>query len=189
MCWTSILSRYWPLPAACSRIMCNHITTLLNRGSVSRVGKACPAKAGGAACASPARRRQCSAPSLAAVAARPRGRPRRRPGFGAMRRVSGRAARQAPHPRSCCCSPTRAPLQALSLSATVALNSPPCCRKIAAREEFVAEAEPKSEPPGKRVGLFVTCLVDLLRPSVGFAAVKLLEDAGCTVEVPLQSCC
>ena len=42
---------------------------------------------------------------------------------------------------------------------------------------------------GKRVGLFVTCLVDLIRPSVGFAAVKLLEDAGCTVDVPLQSCC
>jgi len=42
---------------------------------------------------------------------------------------------------------------------------------------------------GKRVGLFVTCLVDLIRPSVGFAAAKLLEDAGCTVEVPLQSCC
>jgi L-lactate dehydrogenase complex protein LldE len=41
----------------------------------------------------------------------------------------------------------------------------------------------------KRVGLFVTCLVDLIRPSVGFAAVKLLEDAGCTVEVPRQSCC
>ena len=41
-----------------------------------------------------------------------------------------------------------------------------------------------------RVALFVTCLVDLFRPSVGFAAVKLLEDAGCTVEVPrLQSCC
>jgi L-lactate dehydrogenase complex protein LldE len=40
-----------------------------------------------------------------------------------------------------------------------------------------------------RVGLFVTCLVDLLRPSIGFAAVKLLEDAGCTVEVPLQTCC
>jgi L-lactate dehydrogenase complex protein LldE len=40
-----------------------------------------------------------------------------------------------------------------------------------------------------RVGLFVTCLVDLIRPSVGFAAVKLLEDAGCTVDVPLQSCC
>jgi L-lactate dehydrogenase complex protein LldE len=43
--------------------------------------------------------------------------------------------------------------------------------------------------PAKRVGLFVTCLVDLIRPSVGFAAVKLLEDAGCTVEVPRQSCC
>ena len=41
-----------------------------------------------------------------------------------------------------------------------------------------------------RVGLFVTCLVDLFRPSVGFAAVKLLEDAGCRVEVPeAQTCC
>jgi L-lactate dehydrogenase complex protein LldE len=41
-----------------------------------------------------------------------------------------------------------------------------------------------------RVGLFVTCLVDLMRPSVGFAAVRLLRDAGCAVEVPLaQTCC
>jgi L-lactate dehydrogenase complex protein LldE len=41
-----------------------------------------------------------------------------------------------------------------------------------------------------RVGLFVTCLVDLFRPSVGFAAVKLLEDAGCEVHVPrAQTCC
>jgi L-lactate dehydrogenase complex protein LldE len=41
-----------------------------------------------------------------------------------------------------------------------------------------------------RVGLFVTCLVDLFRPTVGFAAVKLLEDAGCTVEAPAgQTCC
>ena len=41
-----------------------------------------------------------------------------------------------------------------------------------------------------RVALFVTCLVDLFRPSVGFAAVKLLEEAGCTVEVPrAQTCC
>jgi L-lactate dehydrogenase complex protein LldE len=40
------------------------------------------------------------------------------------------------------------------------------------------------------VALFVTCLVDLFRPSIGFAAVKLLEEAGCTVEVPpLQVCC
>ena len=43
---------------------------------------------------------------------------------------------------------------------------------------------------GKKVGLFVTCLVDLYRPSVGFSAVKLLEEAGCTVIVPAtQTCC
>ncbi len=41
-----------------------------------------------------------------------------------------------------------------------------------------------------RVGLFVTCLADLMRPSVAFAAVKLLQDAGCSVEVPAgQTCC
>jgi L-lactate dehydrogenase complex protein LldE len=41
-----------------------------------------------------------------------------------------------------------------------------------------------------RVALFVTCLVDLYRPSVGFAAIKLLELAGCRVEVPrTQTCC
>jgi L-lactate dehydrogenase complex protein LldE len=41
-----------------------------------------------------------------------------------------------------------------------------------------------------RVALFVTCLVDLHRPSVGFAAIALLEAAGCTVEVPrAQTCC
>jgi L-lactate dehydrogenase complex protein LldE len=45
-----------------------------------------------------------------------------------------------------------------------------------------------SERP--RVALFVTCLVDLIRPSVGFAAAKLLEDAGCDVSVPTgQTCC
>jgi L-lactate dehydrogenase complex protein LldE len=44
------------------------------------------------------------------------------------------------------------------------------------------------EPP--RVALLVTCLVDLFRPSVGFAAVALLERAGCSVEVPrAQTCC
>src|SRR5712691_4585655 len=41
-----------------------------------------------------------------------------------------------------------------------------------------------------RVGLFVTCLVDLMRPSIGFAALKLLEDAGYEVTVPpTQTCC
>jgi L-lactate dehydrogenase complex protein LldE len=41
-----------------------------------------------------------------------------------------------------------------------------------------------------RVGLFVTCLADLVRPQIGFAAVKLLELTGCDVEVPpTQTCC
>ena len=39
------------------------------------------------------------------------------------------------------------------------------------------------------VGLFATCLVDLFRPSVGFAAAALLERAGCRVGVPTQTCC
>ncbi|MDY6827957.1 MAG: (Fe-S)-binding protein [Pseudomonadota bacterium] len=44
--------------------------------------------------------------------------------------------------------------------------------------------------PGTRVGLFVTCLVDLFRPSVGFASLKLLEAAGYQVVVPAaQTCC
>jgi L-lactate dehydrogenase complex protein LldE len=38
--------------------------------------------------------------------------------------------------------------------------------------------------------LFVTCLVDLYRPSVAFAAIRLLEQAGCRVDVPrAQTCC
>jgi len=48
----------------------------------------------------------------------------------------------------------------------------------------------EGEQDRPRVGLFVTCLVDLFRPTVGFSAVKLLEDAGCNVEVPdAQTCC
>ena len=42
----------------------------------------------------------------------------------------------------------------------------------------------------KNVGLFVTCLADLFRPSVAFDTIKLLEQAGCQVEVPdTQTCC
>ena len=42
----------------------------------------------------------------------------------------------------------------------------------------------------KRIGLFVTCLVDLMRPRVGFAALQLLEASGCQVIVPMtQTCC
>jgi L-lactate dehydrogenase complex protein LldE len=41
-----------------------------------------------------------------------------------------------------------------------------------------------------KVGLFVTCLVDLMRPNIGFAALRLLEAAGCEVAVPAtQTCC
>ena len=41
-----------------------------------------------------------------------------------------------------------------------------------------------------RLALFVTCLVDLMRPSVGFASLRLLESAGCEVIVPEgQTCC
>ncbi|MBI3149041.1 MAG: (Fe-S)-binding protein [Betaproteobacteria bacterium] len=41
-----------------------------------------------------------------------------------------------------------------------------------------------------KVGLLVTCLVDMMRPSIGFAAIKLLESAGCEVVVPAtQTCC
>ncbi len=46
------------------------------------------------------------------------------------------------------------------------------------------------KPAAPRVALFVTCLVDAMRPRVGFAAVSLLEAAGCVVEIPRgQTCC
>lgn len=41
-----------------------------------------------------------------------------------------------------------------------------------------------------QVALYVTCLVDVMRPSVGFAAIQLLQQAGCEVVVPkTQTCC
>ena len=49
---------------------------------------------------------------------------------------------------------------------------------------------PEAATDGPLVGLFVTCLVDLFRPSVAFAAIKLLEAGGARVEVPrAQACC
>lgn len=45
-------------------------------------------------------------------------------------------------------------------------------------------------PPKPRIALFVTCLVDLMRPEIGLSALKLLEQAGCEVVVPEgQTCC
>src|SRR3954451_3078119 len=90
---------------------------------------------------------------------------------------TGPAAWWAAGRRSCSC-PTGARPQELSGTA-------PLHRIFA-----TAMVAGVSSPHPRRVALFVTCLVDLFRPSVGFAAVKLLEDAGCTVEVPpLQVCC
>jgi L-lactate dehydrogenase complex protein LldE len=40
-----------------------------------------------------------------------------------------------------------------------------------------------------RVAFFATCLVDAFRPTAGFAAVSLLEQAGCEVDVPMQQTC
>ncbi len=49
---------------------------------------------------------------------------------------------------------------------------------------------PTDRPSLSRVGFFATCLVDIMRPRVGFASVELLERAGCVVGVPRnQSCC
>lgn len=49
---------------------------------------------------------------------------------------------------------------------------------------------PRTPPHKPRVAFFVTCLVDLVRPEIGFSAVKLLEQAGCLVDVPpAQTCC
>lgn len=48
----------------------------------------------------------------------------------------------------------------------------------------------QSEAKRPRVALFATCLVDLFRPAIGFASARLLEAAGCAVEVPQgQTCC
>jgi len=41
-----------------------------------------------------------------------------------------------------------------------------------------------------RVGLFATCVMNAFRPNIGFAAARLLEQAGCEVIVPAsQTCC
>lgn len=41
-----------------------------------------------------------------------------------------------------------------------------------------------------RVALFVTCLIDTMRPQAAFASIQLLEQAGCQVDVPdQQTCC
>src|SRR5690606_37546136 len=73
----------------------------------------------------------------------------------------------------------------------------PCISRAAETEKHprgrgqrAGKASRMSDQEKPRVGLFVTCLVDLFRPTVGFAAIKLIEEAGCTVDVPMtQTCC
>ena len=61
------------------------------------------------------------------------------------------------------------------------------CRPLPYISPMLQSRRPDGTP---RVALFVTCLVDLYRPTVGFAAIRLLEAAGCVVEVPeVQTCC
>ncbi len=67
---------------------------------------------------------------------------------------------------------------------------PPAATQVSATRATASEAPATKAPQNPRVALFVTCLVDFFRPSVGFATLKLLEQAGCTVEVPrAQTCC
>jgi hypothetical protein len=74
--------------------------------------------------------------------------------------------------------------------ATYALGAVPNAQSPIKRRAARRKTQAAPRMNRARVGLFVTCLVDLVRPQVGFAAVKLLEAAGCTVEVPpAQTCC
>jgi L-lactate dehydrogenase complex protein LldE len=69
------------------------------------------------------------------------------------------------------------------------MNSVP--RSVERYASGVREPEGIMARMGKpKVGLFVTCLVDLVRPNIGFATIRLLEAAGCEVVVPAgQTCC
>jgi len=66
-------------------------------------------------------------------------------------------------------------------------HNTPAARNSTGHERDVGQRRSGSQTaaPGRA---FVTCLVDIIRPTVGFAAVKLLEDAGCKVVVPAQTC-
>ena len=52
------------------------------------------------------------------------------------------------------------------------------------------EADNAPALESRQVGFFVTCLADLMRPSVARASLQLLQQAGCAVSVPRsQTCC
>ena len=48
----------------------------------------------------------------------------------------------------------------------------------------------RESPKGKRVSLFVTCMVDMLYPETGLSVVDVLTHLGVDVDFPLeQTCC
>ena len=48
----------------------------------------------------------------------------------------------------------------------------------------------RESPAGKRVSLFVTCIVDLVYPDTGLSTVNVLEHLGVEVDFPMgQTCC
>src|SRR5512147_3063633 len=53
----------------------------------------------------------------------------------------------------------------------------------------MSQAE-RPDPKGKRVSLFVTCIMDMIYPGTGMSTVEVLERLGCTVDFPAaQTCC
>lgn len=54
----------------------------------------------------------------------------------------------------------------------------------------MSELPQRESPQGKRVSLFVTCMVDALFPQTGISTVKLLRHVGVAVDFPqAQTCC
>ena len=55
----------------------------------------------------------------------------------------------------------------------------------------MTEHEPsRPDPKGKRVSLFVTCIVDMIYPQTGMSVVEVLEHLGISVNFPAsQTCC
>src|SRR5215218_7946839 len=88
-------------------------------------------------------------------------------------------------------APLDEPVAAMQLSSRPhdAAAMPPRRTRPAGSSPAGAVAQPRGRKK-LQTGLFVTCLVDLVRPSIGFAALRLLEAAGCEVVVPsAQTCC
>src|SRR5258708_37249235 len=48
----------------------------------------------------------------------------------------------------------------------------------------------RPDPKGKKVSLFVTCIVDMIYPGTGMSTLEVLERLGCKVDFPMaQTCC